>query len=97
MSPRNGTLLFGLIAWLGGLAIVLFDGLAEQLDWTVGSILMPLGALTAALLAGWIVPRHVMREELARTHLHIFAFWRAMIRYVVPVAIGVIFVMGLAA
>jgi len=96
MSERSATLLFGLVAWLGGVAIILFDGLAELMDWTVGSLLLPLGALAGALLAGWVVPRDVMREELARTHLTIFAFWRVMIRYAVPLAISVIFLAGLA-
>lgn len=97
MSERGATLVFGAFVWLCGVAIIAFDGLGERMDWAVGSVLLPLGALGVALLAGWAVPRNIMRGELARTHLGIFAFWRVMIRYAVPIAVGAIFVMGLTA
>ncbi len=96
LSERNAALVFGLLGWLGGLGIVLIDGFGTMLDWFVGSIVMPMGALTAALLAGWVAPRAAMRMELARTGDRVFAFWRIMIRYAVPVAIIAIFVAGLS-
>ena len=61
LGPRSATLLFGLLAWAIGAGMVQVDALGAWMDWTVGSVLLPLGALTAALLAGWVAPRVVMR------------------------------------
>jgi len=97
MGPRSATLLFGLLAWAAGAAIVWFEGLGAWMDWTVGSVLLPLGALTAALLAGWVAPRAVMRGELVNTSEFIFGYWRFMIRYAAPIAIVVILALGLDA
>jgi len=96
LSERNATLLFGLLALGGGFGIVLIDGLGSLLDWLIGSVVLPIGALTAALLAGWVAPRSLMREELAQTSDWLFAIWRGLIRFVVPLAIIVIFVVGLS-
>ncbi|MCB2096900.1 MAG: sodium-dependent transporter [Parvularculaceae bacterium] len=95
LTSRNATVAFGFLAWLGGIGIVTIDGLGEKLDWLVGSVLMPLGALTGALLAGWIAPHSTMRDELRRSSNRLFAYWRAMMRFVVPVAILAIFITGL--
>lgn len=96
LSESKATLLFALLAFGGGIAIVLIDGFGSLLDWLVGSVLAPIGALTVALLAGWVAPRSLMREELSQTSDGFFAFWRGSVRYAVPLAIGVIFVAGLA-
>ncbi|WP_217905166.1 sodium-dependent transporter [Altererythrobacter lutimaris] len=96
LSERNATLLFGLLAWGGGFGLILIDELGSWLDWIVGSVVLPIGALTAALLAGWVAPRSLMREELAQTSDWLFALWRGLIRYVIPLAIVAIFVTGLS-
>ncbi len=95
LSERNATLLFALTTWAGGVGIVLIDGFGSWLDWLLGSVTMPLGALTLALIAGWVAPRSVMRAELAQTSDGFFAFWRGSIRYAVPLAIIAILFAGL--
>ena len=97
LSERNATILFTILAWIGGIGIVLIDGFGSLLDWLVGSVALPLGALAAALIAGWVSPRSLMRAELAQTSDASFALWRGLIRYVVPLAIIVILVVGLSA
>ncbi|MHA7871409.1 MAG: sodium-dependent transporter [Hyphococcus sp.] len=97
LSPAIATLLFGGVGFLSGGAIIIVDGLGDWMDWTVGSVLLPLGALTAALLAGWIAPRAVMRQELANTPEPVFQYWRFMIRYAAPLAIAIIFALGVDA
>lgn len=97
MKPQTATLVFGGIFWLAGIAIISIDGLGDWMDWTVGSVLLPVGALLAALLAGWIAPRAIMRKELKNTAEPIFQYWRFMIRYAAPIAIIVIFILGVDA
>jgi len=96
LSERNATLLFALLAWVGGVGIVFIDGFGSWLDWLLGSVIMPLGALTLALIAGWVAPHSVMRGELAQTSDMFFAFWRGSIRYAVPLAIAAILLAGLS-
>lgn len=95
LSERNATLLFALTTWFGGVGIVLIEGFGSWLDWLLGSVTMPLGALILALIAGWVAPRSVMRAELAQTNDAFFAFWRGSIRYAVPLAIIAILFAGL--
>lgn len=97
ISERAATLGAGLAAWAAGFAVVFMGGLGDWLDFTVGSILLPLGALGAALIAGWVAPRALMREELRNTPDGLYRFWRFMIRYAAPVAIAVILVLGVDA
>ena len=97
LSERNATMLFTLLAWIGGVGIIFIDGFGSLLDWLVGSVALPLGALTAALIAGWVSPQPVMRAELSHTSDWSFALWRGLIRYVVPLAIIAILVAGLLA
>jgi len=96
LSERNATLVFALLAWCGGIGIVWIDGFANLLDWLVGSVFAPVGALTVALLGGWVAPRSLMREELAQTSDWFFAFWRGSVRYAVPLAIVAILFAGLS-
>lgn len=52
---------------------------------------MPLGGLGMVLLAGFVLKRDVMREELGLApHWHVL--WLFMVRYVSPMSILVIFV-----
>ncbi|MEM7689549.1 MAG: sodium-dependent transporter [Pseudomonadota bacterium] len=96
LGESQATIAFALLAWIGGLGIVLIDGFASWLDWLVGSVLFPIGALSLALIAGWVAPRSEMRAELAHTSDGLFAFWLGSIRYAVPLAILAILVAGLA-
>ncbi|MEO1220254.1 MAG: sodium-dependent transporter [Pseudomonadota bacterium] len=95
LSERSSTILFALLAWLVGIAILFIDGFGSLLDWLIGNVGLPLGALMFALIAGWVAPRSVMRAELAQTSDGFFAFWRGSIRYAVPLAILAILFAGL--
>ena len=95
LSERSSTILFSLIAWVIGIAIVFIEGFGSLLDWLIGNVGLPLGALMFALIAGWVAPLSVMRAELAQTSEMVFAFWRVSIRYAVPLAIVAIFFAGL--
>ena len=95
LSERGSTILFALLAWVVGIAIVFIDGFGSLLDWLIGNVGLPLGALMVALLCGWVAPRSLMRTELVQTSDWLFAFWRGSIRYAVPLAIVAILFAGL--
>jgi NSS family neurotransmitter:Na+ symporter len=62
----------------------------ELLDYLTSNLMMPAGGLLVALIAGWALPEAASRRELGMGGAA-FALWRALIRYVVPLAIIVIF------
>lgn len=88
-------LIFGGLAWGVGAASVTIEGMAEMIDFAAGSIFLPVAGLFSAILAGWIAPREIMRDELHRSSEGVFRFWRFMIRYVAPIAVGLVLVFGL--
>lgn len=88
-------LIFGGLAWAVGAASVTIDGMAEMIDFAAGSIFLPVAGLFSAILAGWIAPREIMRDELHRSSEGVFRFWRFMIRYVAPIAVGLVLIFGL--
>lgn len=85
----------GGVAWAGGAASVSIDGMAALLDFLAGNVFLPLGGLLVAIFAGWVVPRAVMRDELHQSSEGVFRFWRFMIRYASPIAVGAILIFGL--
>ena len=97
LGRATSTIVFGLFAWaLGGLAIFA-PQTAPWFDFIAGSVALPLGALLLAVFAGWIVPRAIMRGELHNSSDGLFRFWRFMIRYVAPIAVFLILLLGLDA
>lgn len=68
---------------------------AEIIDFTVSNLIMPIASLMLAIFVGWYVSRDHLRDELDLPEGGIFALWHVSIKYVAPVAIGVILVWGL--
>jgi NSS family neurotransmitter:Na+ symporter len=48
--------------------------------------------MLTAVFAGWFMTRDAAREELGIRRLAVFRIWRFLIRYVAPVAIGLMLV-----
>jgi neurotransmitter:Na+ symporter, NSS family len=63
----------------------------ELLDYLTSNIMMPAGGLMVALIAGWALSRDVTARELGLGSGLAFNLWRALVRYVVPLAIVIIF------
>ncbi len=97
MNRTLSAIALGLVAWAVGAATVVISGLGGWIDFAAGSVALPLGGLLVAILAGWVAPRSVMRGEMPNTSAVLFSFWRLMIRYVAPIAVFIILVLGLDA
>jgi neurotransmitter:Na+ symporter, NSS family len=63
----------------------------ELLDYLTSNIMMPAGGLMVALIAGWALAPETTRRELGMKSARAFGLWRGLVRYVVPLAILVIF------
>jgi len=103
---RSALLVVGSVAVLSILSILSYNVLAEYnlggrnfndtMDYFSNQILLPLGGLLIAVFAGWVVSRETTRDELTSLNAGTYAIWHFLIRFVVPPAVLVIFVMGVA-
>jgi NSS family neurotransmitter:Na+ symporter len=67
----------------------------DCLEYIMTNMLLPIGALLTSIFISWIVPAEKMRDELGLGGSVGFGLWRGLMRYVVPVAIVIIFVSSL--
>jgi NSS family neurotransmitter:Na+ symporter len=79
-------------------AIPAFAGMTpfNLIDFTVSSILMPLGGMLYALFAGWWLSRDTSVYEMGVGDGAIFKLWLLLVRIVAPLAVAAIFVFNLA-
>jgi NSS family neurotransmitter:Na+ symporter len=92
----GSALFFGSIIFLVGVGAAFSGGFFDLLDTISGKFLLPMGGLLIALFTGWVVSKALMQKELPHAGARMFAFWRFTIRWLAPVAVGLIIVTGLA-
>ena len=68
----------------------------DVLDVFSNQILLPVGGLLIAVFAGWVMRRESTRDELRTLNPAGYALWRFLIRFIVPPAVAIILVMGIA-
>ena len=61
---------------------------------TFNQILLPVGGILIAVFVGWCVRRTASVEELGMGDGLRFRLWYFLIRYVAPVAVFVVFILG---
>lgn len=101
---RSAMLVVGSVAVLSVISILSYNVLAEfnlgernfndTLDYFSNQILLPVGGMLIAVFAGWVVKRQISRDELNALGDTAYMLWHFLIRFVVPPALLVIFVMG---
>ena len=98
--------LVGSMGWLLGTAALtsfnvlsdlqLFDrNIYDLLDFITANVLLPLTGILIALFVGWRANRRNLKEELSASNSLLFNVWYTLIRYVAPVAIGIVFLQNL--
>ena len=70
--------------------------LNDTLDYFSNQILLPVGGLLIAVFAGWVMTRNNSRDEFNALGDRAYSIWYFLIRFVVPPALLVIFVMGVS-
>jgi len=94
VSRAMGATLLGLLTFGIG-ALYVFQGhLIDTVDYITGSILLPVGGILVSLFAGWVLSRESLAEELGTSG--VLSFARTMLRYVIPIALSVILIAGIA-
>ncbi len=99
-------MIVGFMAWLLGLGsafsfnimsdVHFFPGMTffNLVDFASDKILLPVGGVLIALFTGWALRQTIIEEELGFAGYTI-NIWQALIRYIAPVAVGIVFVMKL--
>lgn len=67
----------------------------ELIDYFGSNLLMPIGGILMAVIAGWLLPATTAEEELLHPKAVHFKIWRILIRFVAPAAVAMIFVANL--
>lgn len=96
-SAARASYVLGAAAWVIGVIGITAHGMAEAIDFLAGNVALPIAAFGASVFAGWIVPRDVMRAQMRNLSARSFAAWRFLVRWLCPLAVGAILVLGLAA
>lgn len=97
ISRRRSVLTMGAIAWIVGALCVFYPRLSEEIDFFSGQIMMPIGGILIAVFAGWIAPNATMRDELSGLNDWLFSCWRFIVRYVAPLSVGIVLIIGVSA
>jgi NSS family neurotransmitter:Na+ symporter len=67
----------------------------ELIDYFGSNVLMPIGGILMAVIAGWLLPRNGVREEMYHLGRYEFNAWQLIIRYLAPVALIILFIANL--
>ena len=65
------------------------------IDYFASNLIMPIGGILMAIIAGWFLSQKSLREELQIENRMLFTGWLILVRYVAPVVVGIIFVSNL--
>lgn len=61
------------------------------IDYFGSNLLMPIGGILMAVIAGWLLSRQSTHEELDLPNENIFMVWRILIRFIAPATVAAIF------
>ena len=102
----NANILLAGTAWLLGIGSVLSFNLWSKiqvagftffdfLDFLTTNIMLPLSGLLIALFVGYVIKPEFISLEMQGISPTMYKVWRASLRYIAPVAISAVFVMGI--
>ena len=105
MTRKKATILCGSVFYILGIVALLsmssiyaesmtFFGknAFDWMDFITSSVLMPIAAILLCVFLGYFVDKEMLQEKFTKhTSLTFFNFWYFMIRYIVPIAIIVLF------
>ncbi|MCB1587645.1 MAG: sodium-dependent transporter [Xanthomonadales bacterium] len=102
--PLAATLLGGGAGVLGIASVLSFThwsevrvfgrNILDAVNFVASDLLLPLGGLSIAIFAGWILLESRRREQLADLGTGSYAIWKVLTRFVAPVLIALVFLSG---
>ena len=106
MGRVQANLLLAGFAWVLGLGSVLSFNIGADiklagftffdfLDFLTANIMLPLSGLLIAIFVGYVMKREFVDDQMQGTTPMMMALWQVTLRYVAPVSITAVFVMGI--
>ena len=106
MDRFQANMIFAVIAWILGLGTVfsfnIWSGYQlfgftffDFLDFLTANIMLPISGLLIALFVGYVIDKKIVASEMQGMHPKMQILWQFTLRYLAPLAIGAVFVMGL--
>lgn len=106
MGRVQANLLLAGFAWVLGLGSVLSFNIGSDiklagftffdfLDFLTANIMLPLSGLLIAIFVGYVMKREFVDDQMQGTTPMMMALWQVTLRYVAPVSITAVFVMGI--
>ena len=65
------------------------------IDYFASNLLMPIGGILMAVIAGWMVSKESATDELSLQNEMLFTIWRFLVRFIAPIVVGIIFIFNL--
>lgn len=99
LDERTGVTRWGAALGVGFAAFVIGAGYIFSheyivfVDFIAASLLMPIGGFLMAIFAGWVIEKKMMQAEFG---MPFFRVWSVLVRWVIPIAIGVILILGVS-
>ncbi len=108
LTRKLAASLMAAMTWVLGLATVFsFNhwshirpfglSIMDNIELLSNDILLPLGGLLLALLAGWAVSGKIVREQLSDLPPWLFTLWLWLVRVVTPALVAIVLVRGVMA
>ena len=102
MSRMRACIWAGLVTWAMGVGTVLSFNVAaditlfdktffEVMDFLTANIMLPLGGLSIAIFAGWVMKKEITAQELNIQSAFLYTCWSFLIKFVSPAAVVIIF------
>ena len=101
---KSALLVVGSVAVLSVLSSLSYNVMGELdmggrnfndiMDYFSNQILLPVGGMLIAVFAGWVLKKEASRDELTTLNAFGYEVWHFLIRFAVPPALLIIFIMG---
>ncbi len=111
MTRKKGvviaSVLFSIMAILSSLSLgvlsefhILGLGFFDLFDTVTDKVYMAIGGALLAICVGWAIPKEELRKEVTNNgevSFGLFDVWHGLLRYVIPVVVGIISITGMLA
>jgi NSS family neurotransmitter:Na+ symporter len=105
MNRFKANTILAVVVWFLGLGTVfsfnLWSGYQvfgftffDFLDFLTANIMLPISGLLIALFVGYVVDKKIIDSEMLGIQPKVALIWRFALRYLAPLAIGAVFIMG---
>jgi NSS family neurotransmitter:Na+ symporter len=105
MNRFKANTILAVLVWVLGLGTVfsfnLWSGYQvfgftffDFLDFLTANIMLPISGLLIALFVGYVVDKKIIDSEMLGIQPKVALIWRFVLRYLAPLAIGAVFIMG---